>query len=413
MNATIRLSHRTQLWCLRHPGALTRAVLSLFYNVEVALYTVNGALTFLERRRDLFGPNYAALGRFIVGDYTDTVRILQEPQSRGDFLGRGRLVADRLPHGFLLSLSDQDAGADGQHAALRKVLWDTIIVSAQERLGDPRLQAIVDGLSEELKPFGTAPTKDQVESPSQRMVIRYMYASLLDLHLTDAQVDQLQKLYYTGGPTSNYTAAILKPFGLPSFLLGGLNRSLNEVIGWIEASPGLEAYAPTEESGSLTKRQWAELVNSLIGIAALGGGGNLIVRMLSETPADHAIDLDDDRAVMGAVLEAARRHAPVNNINVELTEARSYTVSGTRVELPKGTVVAASIGLASVDPSQWPDPSAFDPERPNLQDAIVNFNTLGYHPTGDTGRRTCPGRNVAVAMGMATFRSWRRAVGLG
>lgn len=411
MRFTIRLSNWAQLKCLRHPCALSNLVLSLFYSVEVSLYTLNGAKSFLTRRNELFGPNYAALGKLIVGEHAATAGLIEMPQQRGDFLGRARLVGDRLPHGFLLSLSDEEAGGDGLHRLLRSYLWTSLIEPAQARAAeDPVLEVIVREIGEELRALGPTPTKEQVRSPLERFVIRYMFRLLYVIDVDDQQLDTLQVLFYTGGLTSNYTAALIKPFALPSLFLGGLNTTMAEVVGWIRDSEALGNYTPSEDNANLTKEQWAELLTSVIGIAALGGAGNLAIRMVSEYPPEHEVDLEDDMAVMRVVLESARRHAPVNNINVVLPGPRTFRIQGESVELPAGTVVAASIGLASLDEHEFPDPEAFQPDRDNLLSSMVNFNTIGFHPSTNTGRRTCPGRNLAVGMGVALFRSWRRAL---
>ena len=47
MNLTIRFSSATQRWLLLHPNLLTRALLTLFYTVEVIVYSIQGARTFL------------------------------------------------------------------------------------------------------------------------------------------------------------------------------------------------------------------------------------------------------------------------------------------------------------------------------------------------------------------------------
>ena len=412
MSILIKFSSSTQLWCLRHPNFLTRILLWLFYAVEVVIYSVKGAKTFLTQREDLFGPNYAALGRLIVGEYAATAEIIAMPQKRGDFLGRARLKGNRLPTGFLLALSDKGAGGDGLHETLASFFWDSLIVGAQSRQqSDPRLQEIVDAFVAEVVEFGPQPTEKQVTPPTQRMIIRYMMRVLFELDVTDEQVEKVQVLFYTGGPRTSYIAALVRPFALPEFLLGGLHKNTDEVVSWIEQSPVFADYQASDANANFSKKQWAELVMAIFGIAALGGSGNLVIRMLSGYPADQpVVNLDDDAAVMGVVLESARRKAPVNNINVILEKARSFKVNGDEVELPGGTVVAASIGLASLDGNEFPDPDAFNPHRDNLQSALLNFNSVGYQQGTDTGRRACPGRNVATVMGMSVFRDWRRAL---
>jgi cytochrome P450 len=110
-----------------------------------------------------------------------------------------------------------------------------------------------------------------------------------------------------------------------------------------------------------------------------------------------------------AVLEVARRHAPVNNINVVLQEPKSFSISGRNVEFPAGTVVAASMGLAGLDPNRFESPDTFNPHRPNLTADTLNFNSVGFPAPDEVGRRTCPGRNVAVRMCGNLLVGWREA----
>ena len=103
------------------------------------------------------------------------------------------------------------------------------------------------------------------------------------------------------------------------------------------------------------------------------------------------------RVLMLAVLEAARIQAPVNNVNVILPTATSMIVNGKQCSFRAGTVVAGSIGLASLDKDEFEEPLTFNMERTNLMSSTVNFNSIGFDPNG-AGRRTCPGRNIAMKL---------------
>lgn len=56
--------------------------------------------------------------------------------------------------------------------------------------------------------------------------------------------------------------------------------------------------------------------------------------------------------------------------------------------------MAPSVGLASFDASVFSGPYSYDHKRENLLESTLNFNRVGFSPTG-AGRRNCPGRNFA------------------
>ena len=119
------------------------------------------------------------------------------------------------------------------------------------------------------------------------------------------------------------------------------------------------------------------------------------MNVVQRVPKDANINLNNEHEVLLAMLEAARINAPVNNVNVILTEEKSMTINNKVVTLPTGSVVAGSIGLASVDPNQFENPLEFNHLRDNLMSYILNFNSVGFDKVG-LGTRVCPGRNVAL-----------------
>lgn len=106
-----------------------------------------------------------------------------------------------------------------------------------------------------------------------------------------------------------------------------------------------------------------------------------------------------------AVLEAGRIKSPVNNINIILSEPTPFNVNGESIIFPNGTVVAASLGLASLDLKVFPNPQTFDHKRSNLMSQILNYNSVGYNPTID-GARVCPGRNIALTVAADVLKAW-------
>lgn len=73
---------------------------------------------------------------------------------------------------------------------------------------------------------------------------------------------------------------------------------------------------------------------------------------------------------------------------------RDYTFNGTKVTVPKGTAVVIPVYAIQHDPSIYPDPEVFDPERFN-EDAVAARHPMSYLPFGD-GPRNCIGARFAI-----------------
>jgi len=232
---------------------------------------------------------------------------------------------------------------------------------------------------------------------------------LLEVVVTEAQIETIRKLFYTGGPTSNYILSTINPFALPGLLLRGLQHDIEEIINLIQNSPALSDYQESTANDNLSKQQWSYLLMSLIGIAAFGGGRDLAIYVLNEIPVGYPIDISDSSAVQLAVLETARRHSPVNIVNIITLQQMNFQIGGKTYSFPKGTTVGASIGLANLDANQFPDPTAFKPERDNLVSAMLSFNSVGFHARNESSLRTCPGRNIALSMCSDLLVAWRNA----
>nr|XP_033329019.1 cytochrome P450 6A1-like [Megalopta genalis] len=71
-----------------------------------------------------------------------------------------------------------------------------------------------------------------------------------------------------------------------------------------------------------------------------------------------------------------------------------YTFSNTKVTIPKGTRVFVPVLGLHHDPSIYPNPEVFDPERFN-HDAVALRHPMSYLPFGD-GPRNCIGARFAV-----------------
>ncbi|MFT4624751.1 MAG: hypothetical protein ACI8PZ_003411 [Myxococcota bacterium] len=409
MSLSIRASNAIQLWCLRHPNPVSSAVLTAFNGAELISYSMKQQ-DFLTRRVELFGPNFAAVGKLHVGEHAEVVGLLAAPQQRGVMIGQARFVADRMPRGMPLFMSDDGAtGGTGAHGAVHGAIWRDIAKPGQDRLSSPVLAGYVDEAVAQLVPLGRQPKDADARPIIQRMVIRFMMYVLFGMEATPEQVESLYEMFYGSSPSTSYTLSAAKPMAPAESKLAGLNASVAAMLDAIVAAPALRDYAPDPATGSLSAREWAELLLAIIGVAAFGGGGNLAVSAVCDIPTEFAIDLSDRDVLLRAILEVGRIFSPVGNFNLITDAPSEYTVSGKNYTFPKGTVVAGVISVASVDPTVFPDPLRYDPTRENLLSGFVNFNGVGFDAERETSTRTCPGRNIAVAMASKLLVAWRTA----
>eukprot|EP00978_Attheya_sp_CCMP212_P030517 scaffold112462_cov46-Attheya_sp.AAC.2 len=406
----ITLSSNTQLFLLRRPNFITRFLLTIFYSVEVLIYSLVGAKSFLRIRRDFFGPNFCALGKVLVGDHEAAVALLDQPQKRGIFLGRARMVASRLPEKMLLFLSDPGATnpKDETHQTLHDFLWDSFIPPAMERTAQPVFQAYVDELISDLQKNGLPPSKNDARNAVEPFIVKYMMHALFDVELTEAQLKDIRTLFFSANPMRDYIAAAVKPLRLSSCCSPFITRTYEMTLDLVENSPALADYEPSEANVFVGKREYADIIMTIAGIAAFGGTANQCVNILTEIPDEYPIDVDNKVEVFKAALEATRRRSPVNNVNVIMQEATEIDINGRKVEFPVGTVVAACICLASLDEKVFPNPDTFNPKRENLESANLNFNMTGFNTT-ENGRRNCPGRNIAMKVACDVLVAYRKA----
>eukprot|EP00558_Chaetoceros_sp_UNC1202_P006922 CAMPEP_0197237356 /NCGR_PEP_ID=MMETSP1429-20130617/4202_1 /TAXON_ID=49237 /ORGANISM="Chaetoceros sp., Strain UNC1202" /LENGTH=415 /DNA_ID=CAMNT_0042696339 /DNA_START=112 /DNA_END=1362 /DNA_ORIENTATION=- len=394
-----------QLWLIRHPNCLTNPILTLFYVVDLLLYSTggpSGPKEFLSKRSRILGKNFAALGKIIVGEYAQVTQIIQSPQLRGYYLGRARINPSKVPDNFMLGLSDEDANPSAKYGALHSTLhehmWMSVIPPAMERIdNDPAFAAYI---SEGVKAAKNAPKDTIFQEEIQRMTIRYICHAIFGSPLSghDGTEDAIFTLFLGVNPMSSYVTGATDPFSkLLCCCQCPRNSNIAKVKKYILASPLMESYTPSGSNGNESADGYAGWILSLAGIAGIIGSSTLSLQVVRGIPSDLQIDLGDRKMLMLAVLEAARKQSPVNNINVILPSPRSMVVNGKQRTLRAGTVVAGSIGLASLDRDEFKEPNSFNMERENLLSSTVNFNSVGFDPNG-SGRRTCPGRNIAMKL---------------
>jgi len=362
-------------------------ILSWFYVIDLLIYSL-GPKEFLTKRQGLFGQNFAALGRIIAGDYEEVKYLIESSQKRGAFLGRARLRPSKFSKNFPLFLSDEGAGGTALHSTLHEHFWSdlvpaaTVVISSNEEVF---AQYLVDGL------------KKQTDNLSvvTEMTARYMCHAFFGAPLTDKLAKDIRDLCSTSNLFSSITLGGAKPFNyLTACVQCPRANKLNRFKEFVLGSPLMAEYVPGEANGNQTSDDYAEMMIDVISIAAILGTSNLLLQVFT-IPDSTAIDLNDKKDVMMAVLEAARLRAPVNNVNVLIPEEKQMVVNGKQTTLPANTLVAASIGLACLDGGVFPQPDVYNHKRENLIMAMINFNHVGFSPEG-SGTRQCPGRNIAL-----------------
>ncbi len=362
---------------------------------------MDGPKRFLSTRQEILGSNFAVLGRILVTDYDESVTLLTAPQKRGPYLGRARLNPSRCPMKFLLFLDDKEAGGTDLHSQLHLNVWETVAPAAMERITADSSGAFKNYLKEGKEKVLAA--KDPTEKDRQifHMTIRYIWHALYGAALPSQKyVEMVYNRFKGPGPspiTEYFVLGATMPF---SVLIGPLQfaarKNEKELIGLMMEAPYMQAYEPKEEYGNVPKEEWAELLLAISGLAGVLGTSTLNCNVEKfATNAD--INTKDANEVTNAILESCRIRAPVNNINTIIPEQKTLMVNGNMVNLPKNSLVASSIGAASLDQKEFPDPLTFNHKRGNLVDSMLNFNHHGWDP--DTvGTRVCPGRQIAMKM---------------
>ena len=267
-----RLSCRAQLFLIRHPNFLTNFLLSVFHFFDLLAVAVQGVKEVLEYRHKHIGPNFAAFGMLSVGDYDEVVSLIDSPQRRGNFLGPIRMMPGRFPEKFLISLSDEGGGGSDMHQVLHDFMWETLSKPAFERLSQPELSGYIEELIKDLKMkvADKNPTNKDVTPLVQRMVIKYIMHSLFDVRVTESQIKKLSKLFYTGGLRENYTAHGIKAINLPNCFVRDISEDFAEIAKLIEESPSLKDYEPSAANNYVSKKEWSEVMATVMGVAALG-----------------------------------------------------------------------------------------------------------------------------------------------
>lgn len=92
------------------------------------------------------------------------------------------------------------------------------------------------------------------------------------------------------------------------------------------------------------------------------------------------------------IVETMRKYPPVPVLNRVCT--KDLDLPTTNIHVPEGTLITIPVFGLHRDPSIYPDPDKFDPERFNV-DKIATRHPYAYLPFGE-GPRICIGENNPI-----------------
>jgi cytochrome P450 len=412
-----------QIWALQHPQQIaSKTLLPLISFVEGL---VANEPTYLNAKRQEFGPNFCCAGQVVLGEFQTLETALTSPQERTWRLGTTILDADRLPNRdvggrnvFLLALSDGAAGRHSDHAAFRQCLQDYLLnESASARQQDPIATRLLDNLAADYR-YMPHDRDGKFFTDEQRglmqFMIRYLHYVIFGLNPDDdASMRLLTDLHYTRLSPAHYMAnvgSLLQRLNLKGH--GNLPDSIESAATIYENSPALANFqADRLEYNQMTRRELAKLMTSIMSVAALQGPLHLAYTSMGfrPLPAYHqhqtnkidptkhwdALDLDDRESVRLFLLECARLWAPVSATHRVATAPFTVMLMGKEQTFPAGTKILIPMSLGLLDESFWGSTTyEFNANRENLCPFHMGFHSVGDRSAG----RICPAKDIALEM---------------
>lgn len=412
-----------QAWALENPDEnLSKHVLPILSFVEGL---IANEPTYLDTKRRALGPNFCCAGQVVMGEFAAIETALTSPQARTWQLGTSILDANHGPNldvggrnVFLLSLSDEAAGGNGDHEAFRKCMQKyTLDESAIARQGDATARGLIDRLATD---YGEMPHGaggeffTNVQRGWMGFLVRYLHYVLFGLDPEDAAaIDLLSDLHYTRLSPLHYLAGIgntIQKYNLQGH--GDLPALIERAATIYENSIALAAFQENDpEFNSMTRRELAKLMTAIVGIAALQGPLHLGYTAMGFRPlpaykeqqtdgidpTEHwdALDLDDRQAVKLYLLECARLWAPVSASHHIATEPFTVTIADKERTFPTGTKILIPMSLGLLDEGFWgATVYEFNENRENLCPYHMGFHSVGDRSAG----RICPGKEIALEM---------------
>lgn len=116
--------------------------------------------------------------------------------------------------------------------------------------------------------------------------------ALFDVEVDDNLVANLRGLWQTPGYA---IAAILDPSPVSPEQYARIKQAQEQLSTLIQNSPSLADYSPSDNNNNLSKKEWADELVPIFGIAALGGGRNLVDKLFTQIPRDYVMQIDESK----------------------------------------------------------------------------------------------------------------------
>jgi hypothetical protein len=361
----------------------------------------------------------------VLGEFQTVEAALTSPQARTWRLAPSPLNPGHLPNldvkgrnVFLLALSDQEAGGNGDHEAFYRCARDYFMGEAAiARQRDATAQQLLDQLAVDYTQMPHGPKGvffTDVQRGFMGFMVRYLHYVLFGLDPYDSEkIGLLTDLHYTRRGTLYYyklagnLARVFNTFGA-----GAWPKLIEQVATLYENSPALAEFEEGRpEYNGMTRRELAKLMTAMMSIAGLQGPLGFAktamgfwslpayighpTAAIEPTQYWDQLELDDREAVRRYLLECARLRPPVNASDREATEPFTAKIAGKERTFPAGTLVVIPMILSMLDSEFWgPTAYNFNPQRENLCPYSMAFHSVGDRSAG----RICPGREIALTM---------------
>ena len=280
-----------------------------------------------------------------------------------------------------------------QHTRLRRLVGLAFSPRRVEAV-EPRLQAFVDTLLDDIAAAGGAELITEYAMPVPAMALTEMLGAPYEDHRAiqgwvDAVANSMKPVL-EDELVRLADIATVEFDGYIRDLIAERRKNLGDDL--------LSALIAAEEEGDrLTEN---ELANLLFTIMAAGNETTTSListgtKLLLENPDEHKKLAADPSLIGNAVEEMLRYEAPIQNAFMRIAD-RDTVLMGD--EVVEGEMVAALIGAANHDPAVFPDPDRFVVDRPGAEN----------HLSFGGGIHFCLGRRIGLQSGMLALSALLR-----